>query len=140
MSNNAKGRDLLLEIFDNGVFKIIGGLTTKGKTRDNPVADATSSSTPDTSNETEACFTGFATETINGSGLVDSRVTSELLAYKVLEAIAHSSDPVANLRFRDAQSSSIGNYLITSFEKTADINGLIEFTISLQNEGEITYA
>ena len=139
MSNNAKGRDLLLEIFDSGVYKILGGITTKGKTRDNPVADGTSSSTPDTSNETEACFTGFATETISGSGLIDTRVSATLLAYKVFEAIAHSSNPVANLRFRDAQSSSSGNYIITSFEKTADINGLIEFTASFQNEGEITY-
>ena len=46
MANNYKGRELLLEIFDGGVYKILGGITTKSITRDNPVADATSSSTP----------------------------------------------------------------------------------------------
>lgn len=140
MSNNLKGRTLLLEIFDSGVYKILGGITTKSLSRDNPVSDATSSSTPDTSNETEACFNGFGTLTINGNGLVDTRSSATLLAYKIFSAITQSSNPVANLRFRDSQESWAGNFLITSFEKSAEINGLVEFSASFQNEGEITYA
>ena len=140
MANNYKGRTLLLEIFDSGAYKKIGGINTKSISRDNPVADATSSSTPTTSNETEACFTGFGTLTINGSGLLDSRSSSTVLAYKTFVTIAQSSSPVANLRFSDAQETWSGNFIITTFEKSAEENGLIEFSATFQNEGEITYS
>ena len=140
MSNNIKGRDLALEIYDSGAWKYIGGINTKSISRDNPVAEATSSSTPSTSNETESCFTGFGTLTINGSGLLDTRSSATLLAYKTFSAIAQSNNPVANLRFSDAQESWAGNFNITSFEKSAEINGLIEFSATFQNEGAITYA
>jgi len=139
MSNTIKGRALLLELFDAGVFKIIGGFNARSINRDNPVADATSASTPDTSNETEACFTGFGTLTINGSGVVDTRSDATHLAYKTLATIANSSNPVATLRFRDSEDSWSGPFIITTFEKSADINDLVNFTAAFQNEGEITY-
>ena len=128
-----------MEIFEGGSYIALGGINTKSINRDNPVADATSSSTPTTSNETEACFTGFGTLTINGSGLVDTRSSATLQAYKNFSSVANSSSPVANLRFRDSQESWAGNFIITSFEKSAEINGLVEFTAAFQNEGEITY-
>lgn len=140
MSNNIKGRQLILELFDAGVYKVIGGFNARSINRDNPVADGTSASTPATSNETEACFTGFGTLTINGSGVIDTRSGALLLAYKTLATIANSSNPVVNLRFRDTEDSWAGNFIITTFEKSGDINDLINFTASFQNEGEITYA
>lgn len=140
MSNNVKGRTLLLEIFDGGVFKRIGGIKTKSINRDNPVAETTSSSTPTTSNETESCFTGFGTLAISGSGFVDTRADASIAAYKVLSALANSNNPVANLRFSDAIESWTGNFNITSFEKSAEETDVIAFSASFQNEGEITYA
>jgi len=139
MANTIKGRDLLLEIFDNGEFKKIGGINAKSITRDNPVSDVTSSSTPDASNETEAAFTGFGTLTIEGSGVVDTRFDASHIAYKIFSAIAQSSDPVANLRFRDSEESWAGNFIISNFSKNADVNDLVNFSASFQNEGQITY-
>lgn len=139
MSNNIKGRLLLLEIFDGGVYKKIGGFKTKSISRDNPVEDATSSSTPDSSNETEACFTGYGTLTIDGNGAIDTRSSATVSAYKTLSSLANSNNPVANLRFSDSLEQWFGNFLITSFEKSADEIGLIQFSAAFQNEGEITY-
>ena len=139
MANNIKGRNLLLEIFDDGKFKKIGGLNAKSISRDNPTADVTSSSTPDASNETEAAFTGFGTLTIEGSGVVDSRFDDSHVAYKVFSAIANSSDPVANLRFTDSQESWVGNFIISNFSKNADANDMVNFSSSFENEGQVTY-
>lgn len=140
MANNIKGRDLLLKVHDGASYIILGGIKDASISRDNPVADATSASTPSTSNETEACFTGFGTLTINGSGLIDTRSDATHMAYKVFANKVNSSNPVANLQFVDSQESYTGNFLITSFEKSASVTDLIAFTATFQNEGVITYA
>lgn len=136
--NNIQGRTLLLEIFDGGVFKVIGGINTKEFTRDNPVSDATSQST--TGNETESEYVGFSTVTLSGSGLVDKRSSGTLIAYKTLATIANSSDPSARFRLSDELESHDGTFQITSFGKTADEQDLINFSISLQNQGVVTYS
>jgi len=140
MSNNLKGRTLLLEIFDSGVWKKIGGVKTKSNSRDNPVADATSSSTPGSSNETEACFTGFATETIEASGIPDTRSGAALLAYKVLASLAHNAVPVATLRFSNALEQISGDWIITNWESSGEETDLVAFSCSFQNEGELSYS
>jgi predicted secreted protein len=136
--NNLQGRTLLFEIFDGGVFKVIGGINTKEFTRDNPISDSTSQST--TGNETESEYVGFSTDTISGSGVVDKRSTASLIAYKTLATIANSSDPSARFRFSDELESHDGTFLITSFGKTADEQDLVNFSISLQNQGVVTYS
>lgn len=136
--NNIQGRTLLLEIFDGGVFKVIGGINTKEFTRDNPVSDATSQST--TGNETEAEYVGYSTVTLSGSGLVDKRSSASLIAYKTLATIANSSDPTARFRLSDELESHDGTFNITSFGKTAEEQDLINFSISLQNSGVVTYS
>jgi len=140
MANNIKGRTLLLEIWDSSSWKLLGGVQTKTMSRDNPVADATSSSTPSTSNETESCFTGFATETIEASGKIDTRSDSGLSAYKFAAAIAHSNAPEVTLRFSNSLETINGPFLITSWEVNSEENGLVDFSASFQNAGELTYA
>lgn len=139
MSNNIQGKLFLLEIFEGGSYIAMGGLNTKDFTIDNPVADATSSSTPSSSNFTEACHTGYSTMTLNGSGLIDTRSSATLQAYKNFVNIALSSTKVANLRLTDTISSYSGNFLITSFGESAEQNALIAFTAAFQNEGIISY-
>lgn len=137
MANNLQGRTLILEIFDGGVFKVIGGINTKEFTRDNPVSDATNQAT--TGNETESEYVGYSTVTLSGSGVVDKRSGAALIAYKTLATIANSSDPSARFRLSDELESHDGTFQITSFGKTADEQDLINFSISLQNQGVITY-
>lgn len=137
-NNNLKGQDLLLEIFDGGAYKVIGGIRTKDFTRDNPVSDSTSQST--SGGETEAAFNGYSTVTLSGNGTVDTRSSATLLAYKDLATIANSADPSAVFRLSDANETHEGSFLITSFGKNAEENGLVEFSIALQNCGTISYS
>lgn len=137
-ANNLQGRTLLLEIFDGGVFKEIGGINTKEFTRDNPVSDVTSQST--TGNETEACYVGYSTVTLSGSGVVDKRSDAALIAYKTLATIANSSDPTARFRLSDELESHDGTFNITSFGKTAEEQDIVQFSISLQNSSVVTYS
>lgn len=138
MANNLQGRTLLLEIFDGGVFKEIGGINTKEFTRDNPVSDSTSQST--TGNETESEYVGYSTVTLSGAGVVDKRSSGTLIAYKTLATIANSSDPSARFRLSDENESHDGTFNITSFGKTGEEQDLVQFSISLQNQGVVTYS
>lgn len=138
LPNNIQGRTLLLEIFDGGVFKEIGGINTKEFTRDNPVSDVTSQST--TGNETEAAYVGFSTVTLSGSGVVDKRSDAALIAYKTLATIANSSDPTARFRLTDELETHDGTFNITSFGKTTEEQDVVNFSISLQNSGVVTYS
>ena len=138
--NTIKGRDLLLEILD-GTYKVIGGVRTKEISRDNPVSDVTNQATgAGGGNETEAAYNGYSTVTINGNGVVDTRSDANIAAYKLLASIANSATPVASLRFSDAEESYTGDFLITTFGKTSEENGIVEFSASFQNQGTITYA
>jgi len=137
-SNNLQGRTLLLEIFDGGVFKEVGGINTREFTRDNPVSDVTNQST--TGNETEACYVGYSTVTLSGSGVVDKRSSGTLIAYKALATIANSSDPTARFRLSDELETHDGTFNITSFGKTGEEQDIVQFSMSLQNSGVITYS
>jgi len=140
MSNNIKGRLFLLEIHDGADYITLGGINTRSLNRSNPVADATSSSTPTASNETEACYTGYSTVTINGSGLIDTRSSASLMAFKVFSTIMNSSNPVANLRLSNTLETYSGNFIATEYDQSGEQAGLIEFTTTFQNEGIIAYA
>lgn len=137
-NNNIKGRDLLLEIFTGGAYKTIGGIRTKDFTRDNPVSDTTSQSS--TGGETEAAFNGYSTVTLSGNGTVDIRDSASVMGYKALAAIANSSDPSATFRLSDSQETHEGEFLITSFGKNSEQNGIVEFSIALQNCGIVSYS
>lgn len=137
-SNNIKGRDLLIEILVSGVYKTIGGIKTKDFTRDNPVQDSTSQSS--SGNETEAAYTGYATVTLSGNGIVDIRDSSSLMGYKALSTIANSATPVISARLSDSQETHQGDFLITSFGKSGEQTGMLEFSIALQNCSTITYS
>lgn len=136
--NNLQGRTLLLELFDGGDFKVIGGINTKDFTRDNPISDATSQST--TGNETESEYVGFSTVTLSASGVVDKRSSGTLVAYKTLSTIANSSDPSARFRLSDELETYDGTFQITSWGKTTEEQDLVNFSMSLQNQGVVTYS
>ena len=137
--NNIQGKTVLLEIFDinSSTFKLVGGVDTKDFNRDNPVADVTNQST--SGDETESCPTGYGTVTINGNGSVDTRADDDIAAYKYFATIANSSNPSATFRLSDALETYEGVFNITSFGKSVEENGILTFTMALQNQGAITY-
>lgn len=136
-----KGRTLLLEMWDadetTPAYKPLGGIKTKDFTRDNPVADTTGQQTTD--GETEAAYTGYSTVSLSGNGVVDSTEDTTIASYKQLTAIANSTDPKVKFRLSDAIETYEGEFLITSFGKSAEQTDMIQFTISLQNAGTVTH-
>lgn len=136
-TNTIQGRLLLLEILDNGVFKIAGGIKTKNFSRSNPVSDVTNQNS--LGGETEAAYNGYSTVTLNGNGTADTRQSATAASYKQLAVIANSTDPSATFRLSDPQESYTGEFLITEFGKTAEQNGQVEFSIAMQNKGVVAY-
>ena len=139
MSNSEKGRDFSLEVTtDSGTtWNPVAGIRTKQFTRENPVADETNQAT--TGNETAACYTGYSTVTVSGAGVMDKQTTN-LYSYLALATVANSNNPVIQARLVDSTGEEYeGNFIITSFEKTAEQNDIVNFNISLQNEGVINF-
>jgi predicted secreted protein len=142
-NNNIQGKAMLLELStDAGItWKRIGGIQSKGITRDNPVSDSTSQSTLGIDTESE--FTGYGTVTIEGSGTVDTRVsdgTNDLVAFVELMSIAYSASPEALLRISDLSETIEGTFNITNMQKNAEQTDLVKFSMSAQNKGVVTRA
>lgn len=139
MSATTKGRDLLMEISDDAgaTWKVIGGIRTKEFNRDNPVSDITNQASD--SNETESAYDGYSTVTLNGNGVVDTTASVSVAAYTQLSQLANSSTPEALLRLSDAIETYQGTFMITSFAKTTEQQGQVEFTAAFQNKGVVTF-
>ncbi len=139
MNDTVKGRDYVLSVStDSGSsFNPVAGIRVKELTRENPVADATNQ--VNTGNETGAEFTGYATVTMSGSGVADKTVTG-LFPFVDLVDAANSSNPVLLFKLENASLGIYqGDFLITSFAITTEQNDLVNFTIALQNKGDITF-
>lgn len=145
MVNSIKGRNLVLSLSedDGTTWEVIGGIATKEVQRDNPVSDMTNQATDaGGGNETEAAYNGYGTVTINGSGTVDTRTSATLAASKKLAATANQLagvEPVLLLKFADSDETYEGNFIITSYAKTSEENGLLNFNVSFQNEGIVAF-
>jgi predicted secreted protein len=139
MGNSIAARDYLLEVSeDAGVsFLPMAGIKTREFTRENPVTDTTNQA--DTGNETSSGYTGYGTVTIAGQGVMDTRVTG-LYTYIKLATVANSANPVLLCRLSDSTGETYeGNFTITSFSKTGEQQGVVEFSIALQNEEAVTF-
>jgi len=144
MANNTfKGRTFTISTSDDDglTFTLLGGIKTKDFTRDNPVSDSTNQATGiDGGGETESAFNGYSTLTFSGNGTWDTRASATLLSSKQFSAIANSLDPRVYLKIEDADESYEGEFNITSFGKSSEENGLLEFSASFQNAGTIAFA
>lgn len=135
---------LLIESDDETpVYEIIG-TTSIAYTRDNPVADSTSSLAAD--NNTESQYTGYSTTTINLSGKADKRTglsgTYPIAGVTRLIDIATSSTPCAKVKILNTVTDGYieGCFTFTSYGKTAEQVSLVEYTATLQNKGTVTFS
>lgn len=139
MVNSVKGRDYLLEVSTDGgtTFNPVAGIKTREVTRENPIVETTNQA--DTGNETSSGYSGYGTVTCSGQGVMDTRIAG-LYAYKDLAEVAYSSDPTLLCRLSDSTGETFeGLFTITSFAKTAEQQGVVEFNIALQNQEAITF-
>ena len=140
--NHYEGKQLLLEYSSDAgtTWKRVGGIMSKGITRDNPVSDTTSQSTIGV--DTESQFAGYGTVTLEGSGVVDTRTSdgsNDLATFKELSALAYGATPEGFFRISDPDEQFEGEFNITSLQKNAEQTALVNFSISLQNKGTVTY-
>ena len=145
--NVTQGKSLVLLIRNDGdtEWEVAGGVKSRGSTVDNPVEDTTSSST--TSTFAESQFTGFATSTLNLSGVADTRTGQvdpvsgfNVVGYKRLEEIALRGQPCAKFKLLDVSDGTgiEGFYNLTNFSKTGETPGIITWEGTLQSAADVT--
>ena len=146
-SNVTKGREavLLAKNATNTAWEIIGGVNSRDATTDNPVEETTSSSTPGSNTESE--WTGYSTENISVSGVADNRTGTTktingvdyiVAAITRLDQLAHTGNRCGEFKLIYPTKETEGFYNITSYGDSGDTPGLLNFTATLQNKGEIT--
>lgn len=144
--NVTKGNQLVLLVRDDGdtVWEVVGGVKTRGFTFDNPVEDVTSSST--TTSFSEAEFTGYSQATLNISGVADKRtgVTDPISGFNIvgsgrLLAIASSGERCGKFKLLNVETSGFveGEFNVTSYSKTGDTPGLLNFDATLQSRADV---
>jgi hypothetical protein len=146
VANVTKGRQLVLLARDDldTVYEIIGGVKTRGFTFDNPVEDATSSST--TTNYQESEYTGFSQVSLNVSGLADKRTGIvdpatglTIVGSSRLVEIATTGNRCGKFKMLNVDTGGYieGYFNVTSFGSTGDTPGLLGFDASLQSKADI---
>lgn len=144
-ANVTKGRQLVLLIRNDADtdWEIAGGVKTRGFTFDNPVEDVTSSSTTGEYQESE--WTGYSQATLNVSGLADTRTGTDpatglnIVGAGRLLSIATTGSRCGNFRMLNTNTNGFieGFFNVTSFAKTGDTPGLLNFDATLQSKSDV---
>ena len=146
-ANVTKGNEavLLAKNATNTAWEILGGIQSRDSTTDNPVEEITSSSTPGSNTESE--WTGYSTDNISISGIADNRtgatktingVEYTVAAVTRLDQLANTGNRCGEFKIVYPLKEKEGFYNITSYGDSGDTPGLLNFTATLQNKGEIT--
>jgi len=146
-NNVSKGKEAVLLARDDldTIWQVIGGVQSRDNTTDNPVEETTSSSTPGDNTESE--YTGYSTDNISVSGVADNRtgttVTINNVDYTVapitrMDQLANTGNRCNKFKLIYPYKEKEGVYNITSYGDSGDTPGLLNFTATLQNKGEIT--
>jgi len=145
--NITKGRQLVFLIRNDAdtLWELGGGVKTRGYTFDNPVEDTTNSSTPGSYAESE--WTGYSSATINVSGVADQRtgITDPATGLNVvgsgrLTALATSGQRCGHFKLLNLDTGGYieGDFSITSFGKTGDTPGLLNFEATFQSNSDVS--
>lgn len=149
MSDTNKGRDFVLNITedDGATFKTIGMVQAKDLSISNPMQNVTAQDTAGPYSDHN--HTGYAQFGMTISGVVRERAGVDPVSsltyftYKELAAIVNRSDVtgrVMELQLISPVESWEGIFLITEFSQSGGQEEIREFSMTLQNEGEITHA
>lgn len=149
MSGVILGRDFRLDVTldDGATWEVVGPVSTsRDPSISNPTQDVTTQGTD--GDYSENCHTGYAQMSMSVAGIVKEQAGTDtpsglaLFTYKELAAIVNAS-PVsarkARFRLIDTLESFDGTFLISEFARSGGRSDVQEFTMTLQNEGEITH-
>lgn len=133
-----KGRELLLKVEDSpaaGTFTTVGGLRTNTFTINNEAVEITTKDSLGKRRLLEGA--GVNSISISGEGVAqDDTPLSLVLA-------AAQDNTHLNFQLIDPATTNGGTYegefMIESFEQTGEYNGAVNFTITLQSAGVISF-
>ncbi|MCK5614632.1 hypothetical protein KAR91_72880 [Candidatus Pacearchaeota archaeon] len=139
----SKGNQGVLLIRNAGdtAWLVIGGVTSRSMTVDNPVEPVTSSTTVGDYQEAE--YTGFSQMTMNVSGVVDSRtghtvnvggVNYTVAPTKTLSIAATTGNRSDKFMLVNPYMTADGCFTITTYEDSGDTPGLLNFSATLQSK------
>lgn len=144
-ANVTKGRELIFLIRNDADtdWEIAGGVKTRGFTFDNPVEDTTSSSTTGEYQDSE--WTGYSQATLNISGVADKRTGIvgpggyNVVGSSRLLEVATTGNRCGKMRMLNLETNGYidGFFNVTSFSKTGDTPGLLNFDATLQSKSDV---
>lgn len=141
------GKEFRLDYSADGgtTWKMVGPVNTKDVSLSTPTADVTTQS--DSGDYSEFTHSGYSQMTLSLSGIVkqvsgtDSVSGLVMLTYKELSTIANG--PIDSrkgyFKISDDLESFEGTFLISEFSRSGGQSDVQEFSMSLQNKGEITH-
>lgn len=127
------------------IWQIFGGVKSRDLTTDNPVEETTSSST--IGSNTTSQYTGYSTVSLSVSGAADGRTgrtkTIRGVEYSIapitrLDKLANEGNRCGKFKVIYPYKDIEGEFNITSYGDSGDTPGLLNFTATLQNKGQIT--
>ena len=135
------GRSFLLKVGDgqaSETFTTVAGINSKSITVNNSAIDVT---TPDSTTPGGALWaqsmSGLKAVSVSGDGIFLDESAQE----GRLNTVATNADPVANFEIVIPDFGTYsGEFRVTSFELGGETEGAVTFSISLESNGEVTFA
>jgi predicted secreted protein len=142
-NNVLKGDEAVLLVRNDAdtLWEVVGGVKTRGLSTENPVEDTTSSSTPGDYAENE--FTGYSSDTISISGVVDTRTGQTknvggtdytVAAVSRMDELAHKDNRAGKFKLIYTYKTVESTYQITAYNDSGDTPGLLTFDATLQTK------
>lgn len=130
-----KGRDFLLKIGDGAtteLFNTVGGFRSNGLTINNETVDTTTKSSAPWRKLVNA---GIRSMSVSGAGIFNDGTYEE-----DLRALADSGE-LNNFQLFDVTTGDYyeGAFQVTSYERTSEYNGVVNFSVSLESSGTIAF-
>ena len=127
------GDKLLLktDMGDPAQNQVVAGLVSSGLTLSNEMIDVT---TKDSNGFTQK-LPGLTSASVSGNGIFTDDASHDEINSRALSG-APATYTIINT---DSNKSWIGEFLISSFEVTGDTTGAVQFSISLESTGPVTF-
>lgn len=127
------GRSYLLKVDISGTYTTVGGLKNTSISIGNELVDVTSKDSAGVRELLAAA--GTQTFSVSGSGTLDDDDTG----YAAVHTSALNQTAI-NYKIIDSEGNYyLGSFLVASIEKTGEFNGAVQYSVTLENSGTVSY-
>lgn len=140
-----KGRNLAIAIRNDGdtAWELLGGVASATVSFANNTVDVTSQST--VGDYSEKQFNGFSDLTVSGnyfadatSGQVDPNTGYTVVSSQRLIDVQNNPERCGKFQIIDPDFIIEGEFTLASFERTGEIKGVIQGSLSLESRNSVT--